>query len=432
MEGAKKMQEKIMELDSLSFTFEIIEDNWQLHLRKSQTNVDDIRQTRLITEAPEDTFVPVEVLDEGDMFVFNFTVNQHYKHWEDLRTLHRNDALRLLCNVSQLKKYLNTRFTFLLHPNNLVFNDNLMPHIVYRGIRDLLPPFDMSEDHFFKQLQCLSIALFSKKYSFEQLYNGALIDARETEFERQIGDMEHLDDLIRFLEDSYQQEQQKAEKEMQVVPIKKFRLYKQLSIIMIILSVLIAAPLIYVGFFKLPYNQQLLDAHEEYIKEDNSGVVSMLEDENAEKLPKASKYILAHSYINIEQLSDTDKASIMKNVSLKSDDNYLLYWIYNGRGMLDEALDTAKYLDDPQLIMYGLIQKIEATKNNPELSGEERDDTLESLKEELKNYREEYNLDEADEEESESSDELETDQEHDEATDEKDKKNKKDKKDKED
>src|SRR5699024_7341833 len=95
---------------------------------------------------------------------------------------------------------------------------------------------------------------------------------------------------------------------------------------------------------------------------------------------------------------------------------YLLYWIYDGRGEFGDALDTAKYLDDPQLIMYGLIQKIEATKNDPDLDGEERDEEIKSLKDELKDYREEYNLEEDEDEESESTEDDEQDAEESDGT----------------
>lgn len=37
----------------------------------------------------------------------------------------------------------------------------------------------------------------------------------------------------------------------------------------------------------------------------------------------------------------------MKNISLKSDEKYLLYWMYNGKGDFDKSLDLAKTLDDP-------------------------------------------------------------------------------------
>ena len=52
----------------------------------------------------------------------------------------------------------------------------------------------------------------------------------------------------------------------------------------------------------------------------------------------------------------------MKNISLKSDEKYLLYWMYNGKGNFDKSLDLAKTLDDPQLIMYYLVKQIESLK----------------------------------------------------------------------
>lgn len=307
-----------------------------------------------------------------------------------------------------------------------------MPFVIYRGIRDVIPPYEINEQGFLKQLQCFSIALISPKYDFEQLYNGALEVARETEFERQVGDMKNLDDLIDYLRKSYDNEQHHMEKKMQIVPIKRFRLFKQLSIIMIVLSVLLAVPLIYLTFFNMPYNQHLLEAHEEYLANDYGEVISTLEDEKADNLPKATKYILAHSYINTEHLSTEEKESVMKNVSLKSDDNYLLYWIYNGRGAFGDALNQAKYLDDPQLIMYGLIKKIESVKNDPELDGDERDEELKKLQNDLKDYRKEYDLvedeDEADDNDLDDDDEVEEDEADAEDKDKKEKKDKKSKK----
>src|SRR5699024_6886760 len=93
------------------------------------------------------------------------------------------------------------------------------------------------------------------------------------------------------------------------------------------------------------------------------------------------------------------------NVSLKSDKIYFLSVIHNGQGDFEQSLDLAKYLDDPQLIMYGLVKKIEQDKNDPDLSGSERDEAVSKSQEELDQYREKYNLlhEEDDEEKDKSS-----------------------------
>ena len=88
----------------------------------------------------------------------------------------------------------------------------------------------------------------------------------------------------------------------------------------------------------------------------------------------------------------------MRNINLKSDRYYLLYWIYNGLGDFDQSIDIAKYMDDPQLIIYGLIKKTEQVKNDPDLTGAEREEEVRTLREELEKYTEEYDLLEEDEE----------------------------------
>jgi uncharacterized membrane protein YukC len=69
-----------------------------------------------------------------------------------------------------------------------------------------------------------------------------------------------------------------------------------------------------------------------------------------------------------------------------------LYWIYNGRGKLEESTDLAKYMDDPVLILYGIIKQIEQVNNNPTLTGSEREEQVKTLREQLENYKEQYNL----------------------------------------
>lgn len=366
------MKEKTVQMDSLKLQFHISDDSWQLKLPKSQTRVKDIRQLALMNN---DTalFVPSFVTEEADLFLFSFAVSSQTKTWEDIQKLDRKDKLRFLCNVARFKNCLTTRITFFLHPNNLIVDDNLIPFIVFRGIRDIVPPYQLDENIFTLQYKCLVIALFSNKYSFDELYAGSLNQAKDTEFERLAGETEDLDSLIKLVNDKYIEEKKTAEKSLQVVPKKKFRLFKQLTFTMIALSVLLAIPLAYLGFVKIPFQGHLLEAHRDFLALDYANVIDDLEGQEPDKLPDTSKYVLAYSYIESEPLSDEQKEAILKNISIKSDPNYLLYWIYNGQGDFERTIDLAKYIDDPQLIMYGLIKQMEKAKNDPELSGTQRD-----------------------------------------------------------
>jgi type VII secretion protein EssB len=386
------MNERKIELDNATYTLQQDKQEIRITLPKSQTSVKDIRQLHLMHQ-PFDQFVPMEVQEEEDTLVFIYNTNPNHKKWSDVQKLRQDDKLRILSNIGKLERFLTSRITFFLHPDNLVFDENLMPQVIHRGVREIVPPFDMQSETFLKQYKCLSIAMFSKKYSFDQLYHGSLENANESDFEKKIQKLETIEALKQFLQESYAKEQKKTDKTMSFLPTKRFRLYKRLSIIMIILSVLLAAPLIYLALIKDPFQDKQLEAHGEFLANNYNDVISTLADEDPEKMPSQTKYTLAYSYIQVEALSDEEKESILKNVTLKSDQDYLLYWIYNGRGELDTSLEKAKYIDDPQLIIYGLIKKIEQVKNNPDISGTERDRQVEDLQNQLDKLLEEYNLD---------------------------------------
>lgn len=385
------MDEKTVEIEDVTLHFIKNKNSWHLNMPKSQTSIKDIRQMDLLKQ-PSDYFAPLEVDEKEDVFLFHITVEENQKNWEDIRKFNTNDKLRLLCNVAKLERFLSTRITFPLHPETILFDDNLMPVITYRGLRNLVPPFEMDEVTFLKQFKCYIIALFSKKYDFEQLYNGSLRNADDTEFQRHVRDMEDLTQINAFLLESYRKEQNETERTLVLVPLKRFRVFKQLAIIMIIISVFLAAPLAYYLFVKSPYQDNLLEAHGQYLSSDYGEIISTLREENPENLPFRTQYILANSYINLESLSDRESEVILRNVSLRSDPDYLLYWIYNGRGEFEESMEKAKYIDDAQLIMYGLIKQIEEAKNNPDLTGSERDELLNELQDELAQYQEDYDL----------------------------------------
>lgn len=383
------MTEKAIQIDSMEYRFEIEENIWKLELAKSQTQVKDNRQLELLMDTSSG-FLPVTIEEQDDAFTFIYKVDKKFLKWGDLQKLGRNDKLRLIRNVSSFYKYLHRRITFFLHPENIVFDANLMPFIIHRGIRDILPPKPLTEARFLRQFKCFIVALFSNKHSYDDLYKGLLDSAKDTSFEQNVVNIHNFDELMELIENSFEKEQIKTEQTMQFVSKKHFTLFKYLTFSFAAATVILFIPVVYYMFMKIPYQNTLLEANKNFLATDYDKVISNLSKEDFETLPFASKYELAYSYIKVEKLSDSQKEAIMKNVTLKSDEKYLLYWMYNGKGDFDKSLDLAKSIDDPQLIMYGLIKQIEAVKHNPDLSGKERDEKLKTFEQQLNEYEKKY------------------------------------------
>lgn len=406
----QQMKQKEVKIAPLSITFQVENKEWKLSIPKSRTYIEYSEQLKLITKQTNE-FVPLTVDESEDTYQFTYIVDERFIRFDQLKKLPKNEKLRALCNVYHLRDLLLSRVTYFLHPNNIVFDENLMPVIIHRGIRNLLQPFEMTETELLKQYKCFAIALFSKELSFDDLYQGSLEKATKTSFERQVNEKETIADLVAFLRKSFQEEQLFTERTMTLVPKRKYKVLQQVSLWVSILAVLLFSFLVYLNFVKVPYQDRLLAAHQHFLADDYSEVINTLQDENIEKLPHSSMYILAYSFVRVEQLSEREKEAIMRNIHLNSDRYYLLYWIYNGLGDFDQSIDIAKYMDDPQLIIYGLIKKTEQVKNDPDLTGAEREEEVRTLREELEIYTEEYDLLEEDEEIDEPEDAIQVEEE---------------------
>lgn len=384
------MMKSTIEIDGVTYDFTCEQNEWRVSFVESRTRIKDAAQLEILTK-PSPYFVPVKIEHEKETYTFCYEIADTMYRFEDVSQMERKDKLRALKNVAELEALIGTRFTFFLHPGNLVFDENLMPKIVHRGLKGIIHPYDLTDELFFKQYQSLCVAMFSKKYQFDNLYAGSLKNARGTNFERQIADTKTSEEIEGFLQESFEKELADSKRKMMLISKKRFRMFRGLAVGFIIATLLLAGPVVYFAFFKVPYQDDLLLANEDFLKTDYTKVISDLENDNPEKLPKASKYELAYSYLQGEKLDDKRKDNIMKNVSLKSDEQYLLYWIYNGRGDFGESLDSGKRLQDNELVVYALTKQLEEVQNDKTLSGDESVKKQSEIEAELKKYMEKIN-----------------------------------------
>jgi len=232
------------------------------------------------------------------------------------------------------------------------------------------------------------IALFSKKQTFSSLYGGNLERAKESNFIKTIANAKSVKEITDYLEKEYQGTIAADEKNLRVVSKRKFMTYKQLTIWFSVAIIILLIPLVYLVGFNNPHQAKLLKADTAFLKNDYEQVIQTLQPIATDKIDATQKYELAYAYVQGKDLSDKQNAIIMKSISLKSAPTYLDYWIENGRGNLDKALEHGKRLEDNTLILYGLQQKIEQIKNNPDLSGAEREKQLGDAEADYQKYQE--------------------------------------------
>ncbi|PNP92536.1 type VII secretion protein EssB [Listeria newyorkensis] len=383
--------EKTMKLGDLTITVQYNEEteNPFIHIDKADVRVNDPRLLALMNEA-NDYFVYQEISEFEDYYIFEYTVTDKDNTWDQAGSLYYHDQLRLLINANRLSETLHGRLNVVMHPDNLIYDENLLPYAMYRGFAGSIEPMTMTESDYLKQYQCLIIATLGNKYDFEQLFEGSLSLAKENNFIRDIAQAESLETVLALLETEYNMEKDRVDSTMKLVPQKRHRLYVRLLILFVVLFVVLAVPLAYMSLVMVPYQSNLLTANEAYLSNDYELVIAKLGSQDANGLPQASKYELAYAYLQGEPLSQEQLTNIMSSISLKSDDRVLLYWIYNGQGRYVEALDLAKALGDEQLIIYGIYKNIEAINSNKSLSGADKETQLKELNSSLEEHKKSF------------------------------------------
>lgn len=351
-----------------------------LRILLSETLLKKSTPLEILTDG-NDFFVPAEIAVTEGYVIYDFQIKDSYMTFEELKEQTLLDKLRAMANIYYLEKLVDSQISFNLHPNNIMFDENLMPKLLYRSIGRV----DTQE--FLQQYKCLALATFNNKLDFVSLYDGAVKSIKQSPFIKEIIAKKTPEELHQFLLLTYKEELEKTQSKKITVDKKHFKTYKYLSIWTGVIAALLGILSLYFLLFYVPKQDHLQSANTNFLKQNYDDVAKDLSGMKVKSIPKTSKYELAYSYIQSAPLSDSQKTTILNMTSLNSESNYLDYWIESGRGNLDEALDLAKVMEDNDLILYSLTQSIEQVKNSTKLSGKEREEKLSSLQSEYDKYK---------------------------------------------
>ncbi|MGE7768403.1 type VII secretion protein EssB [Peribacillus sp. NPDC096540] len=336
--------------------------------------VDDALQKHI--EVTEDE-VQVRVIPPAPFFAFSKANN-------------KNLIGRWLSSYQIVKKIRNhelTRLQLVVCPENIVFDPSLTPYFLHYGVQNSLPPYEKIQDQLFQETKATIATLVDEQYTFEQylLYYKTLKLSKESQSIVTTETWDELALLIQSQIDALESE----EKTFVHIPEKKWKIERYTLWGTMIAIVPLLFFTLYTLFFSHPRQEAYVESGESFLKQKYSEVIDRLENYNPKSMPYVVQYELAKSYVTYEPLDDVRKKNVENAITLQTDSQYLLYWIYIGRGMSEDAIDLARIMEDRELIMYGLVNQKEQIKLDDKLSGEERETRIKEVDNELTQYRKE-------------------------------------------
>ena len=366
-----------------------------MEVQKLELVVGDIKGNReiayalLVAEQPY--FVNQNVIEEEGKLTIESLLTDEYYSWDKLITMIDEEKLRHLINIGQLFHELqDSIYTYNLSPNNLVFSRNGNPLFVFRGVKGQVPPYDVvSLDEFTVNFKAMIVSLLDKKTSYEKLIEGQSPFYKGKLFCETIMKAENLDEIISLLEEKYLEEREQNKEKFSRVPNKLVSRLKLTTLITSLIGFFSLVGVLYFLFFAMPSQQMISDLRLAFVHQDYSTVVSTVKNTDSKSLSQDDSYMVAYSVIKTEPLTEAQKTELSK-ISTQSNTDYLRYWVLIGQSKIDEAMDIASYLDDPQLLMYGLTKKIDEVQRNPNLTSEQRTEQLNNYKGKLEELKKNY------------------------------------------
>lgn len=366
-----------------------------MEIQKHELVVGDIKGNREIAYAllmaEQPYFVAQNVIVEEDKLTIESLLMDEYYSWDKLITMIDEEKLRHLINIGQLFNLLkDSIYTYELSPNNLVFSMNGNPLFVFRGVKGQIPPYDaLNADEFVVNFKAMIVSLLDKKVSYEELMEGQSPFYKGKLFCETIMKAEGLDEILFLLLTNYLEEKEQNKEKYSRVSNKLVSRLKLTTIITSLIGFFSIIGILYFVLFAMPSQQLVSDLRLAFVHQDYSTVVTTVKNTDSKSLTQDDAYMVAYSVIKTEPLTEEQKTELSK-LSTQSNIDYLRYWVLIGQSKIDEAMDIASYLDDPQLLMYGLTKKIDEVQRNPNLTSEQRTEQLNNYKSKLEEFKKNY------------------------------------------
>ena len=318
--------------------------------------------------------------DQADDLIVDCLLPEDGYQYEAVRQLELATRCRFLLNLATVQEELaEGLFTFEMKPDSFSFTRNGMPIFHFRGISEKWPPYEgMTEADFLSSYQAYCVAVLDPKTSFETLAEGKLAFYKGNLLAEKIVQATDINAIQDLLKEAIQAEKSRIESDEIQVNRQQYVLVRWVMGISLIVSLMCLAFASYWFLWAIPLQSRVSDIRMAFIKQDYSEVVSLSRGLDSRYIGQEDKYLMAYSVVMTEPLTLDQKTQLL-SMSMQSNEAYLRFWIAIGQEDINEALNIASYLNDPQLTLYASTKKIDELQRNPNLAADERTTQIESV-----------------------------------------------------
>lgn len=323
-----------------------------------------------------------------DKLIIKLFPPENFHIFEMIHQQSMESRWRFAYNIIQtIRNHTLSRIKYVICPENIMFDEGLLPYFLHYGVKESIPPYETDRERTFQEMKATIAACVDEKYGFISY----LLHYETLNLSNVINKIMAADDfeqLIAIVEEQLK-ENEEYERNVVHIPKKKWSITRYsvpgLALVLIVSVVYI----VFAAFFKIPQTEAYVETNRQFLQNQYSSVIDTLQDYDLEDMPYVVQYQLAQSYLTYESLNEEQRKNILNTITLQSDQKYFEYWIQIGRGNYEEAIDVARILESRDLIMYGLLQEREAVKADESLSGEDREEKVNSINQELEAYQDE-------------------------------------------
>ncbi len=376
-----KRKEQLSENDEASV--EIVET-----IKLSDINAKADYDFQLLT-IENDKLLPLNIVVEEETIVCTYNKGNCLSctgiKEEDLDT-----RLLILMDISKLHSLIN-RYSFNLSPDNVFYGVDCQIRIKQRDIQK--SSTEEYNTEFLSQYKALIGFALQNKFTYENYINGGQSLLTKDSFLKKVAVAETVDQIVKLLSDRYEELRSQEKENFKLVNKTKMTAIQIAAWFFGVVAVVACGLIAYMFLYLIPRKNASVMMYEAYQASNYPGVISSMSSVGINDMDNTEKYILAVSYIRVENLTVEQKNNIISTLTINDSGKRLEYWIYIGRNDTDSASDIAMQLSDDQLLLYSYMKARDLTETDTTLSGEEKKAKLDSIQSQMQPIIDKYYTD---------------------------------------